>query len=105
MGEDGIKTRSKWSSRAIFDSIEHPHSVLIVDQSITENPDGLMGPKSEALIASGQFLLRWSCHTADNFGNISQVKSVMRFEWGWFKISLDIGINLKGGVYNVCGHV
>ena len=29
----------------------------------------------------------------------------MRFEWGWFKISLDIGINLKGGVYNVCGHV
>jgi hypothetical protein len=37
MIEDIVKALSEWSSGNILDSIEHPHSVTVVDEPITED--------------------------------------------------------------------
>jgi hypothetical protein len=46
--EHGIEALSEWSSGNVFDSIEHPHSIIIVDESVTEDSCGLMCPQSQA---------------------------------------------------------
>lgn len=80
MVEHGIKALSEWGSGNVFDSIEHPHSVIIVDESITENSCSLMCPQSKARVSLVQCFVSWHCHTTNNLRDISQVESVMRLQ-------------------------
>jgi len=78
--EHGIEALSEWSPGNVFDSIEHPHSIIIVDESVTEDSCGLMCPESEARVSSVQCFVSWHSHTTNNFRDISQVKSVVRLQ-------------------------
>jgi len=71
MREDSVKAGTEWSPSALFDSVEHPHSICVVDQSITEDSDSLMSPQSQALVACLQLFFARTSHTTNDFRNIS----------------------------------
>lgn len=92
--EDSVETLTKWCPGNILDGIEHPHPILVVDESVTEDSRGLMGPQSEARVWSHQLLVRWHRHSADNLRNVSQVKRVVRLKGRWLQVSLDVRVDL-----------
>jgi len=94
MFEDHIELGSEWSSGSVLDGVEHPKSIIVVDEAITKDSCDLMCPKSKNLVTSLKLLLGCPSHTTNDFGEISQVECVMCLQRSWFQISLDLLINL-----------
>lgn len=96
-----IKVSTKWSSNCIFHWVHHPSSILVVNQTITKHTSDLMSPKSSQYILVLDFFLCAQTDTTNNFAHVTQVKSVVRFQWCWLEVFLDLLVNLQGGCNNL----
>jgi hypothetical protein len=45
--------------------------------------------------------LSWHCHTADDFGEISEVEGVVSFHRSWFEVSSDLLIHFHGSSHDL----
>ena len=77
MFEKNIEIGAKWCTYCIFHSIHHPHSIIVVDETITKHSCDFVSPKSSGNIRVWNFFLGAEANAANNFANVTQVESVM----------------------------
>lgn len=76
--EKHVKVRAERSPDTVRRRLENPLAILVVDQTVTENSDELVGPKPDSDIRIGQLLLLNQTDAANNLAHITQVKRVVR---------------------------
>jgi hypothetical protein len=91
----------EWLLATFFNCVLHPHSIIVIDKTITKYSNSLMCPQSNDLRGTGQFFFGGSSHTTYNFREISQVESVMSLGWSRFQTCLDFLENFIGSLDNL----
>jgi hypothetical protein len=69
-------------------------SVILIDESISEHSECFVYPEVDESVFVGNVYQVHDEHTLDDFGEISQVESVMAFCWSWQEVIDSLQIKL-----------
>ena len=62
-----------------------------------------MNPETDQIFFVGQRFYFYFKNSLENFTEISQVESIVRFSWGWKKLSSDFSVDLERTLHNRWG--
>ena len=104
MLEEDVELSTEGSSDTLSDTVHHPFSVNVVDESITEYTDTLVSPESDSnvRVLEGAFLNH--TETTDDLTHISQVESIVRLDGSGSEIFLDSLVDLESSHHDLLVH-
>ena len=93
MLEKQIEVGAEGDFRCLLNSVEHPHSIIIVNQTISKHSCSLVSPKTHHLVGLCQFILPRQADSLDDLREISQVERVVRLSRSRLHILLNLLID------------
>lgn len=104
MSEGLVEGCAEGCSACFLDVYEHPHAVLIIDQTISKDSDDFMSPQSYAYIRIRDLVLASHAHATYDFAEVSQVESVVTLHWSRLQVFLYLLVNLQSPCHNLSFH-
>lgn len=95
MCECSVKVGTERSTHTFFDSFKHPLTIFVVDQTITEDTNGLMSPQPDGSRRVLQLILFAVAETTNNLREITKIECVVSFGRCGSQICLNLFIDLE----------
>lgn len=100
---DGFPLKLETVLKISLENSEEPVPIFVIDQSVEENSLCFMNPETDQIFFVGQRFYFYFKNSLENFTEISQVESIVRFSWGWKKLSSDFSVDLERTLHNRWG--
>ena len=100
---DGFPLKLETVLKISLENSEEPVPIFVIDQSVEENSLCFVNPETDQILFVGQRFYFYFKNSLENFTEISQVESIVRFSWGWKKLSSDFSVDLERTLHNRWG--